>query len=51
MSQAPFRASQGSITDDSSNIPERWLDLLTGYVELAFIVVACLVGLAYLLHP
>ena len=36
--------------NSSNNMPERWLDLLTGYVEVTFVIVACVVGVAYLLH-
>ena len=36
--------------DPSKDIPERWLDLLTGYVEVAFVIIAGVLGVAYLLH-
>ena len=33
-----FFPLEGSMTRETTNIPERWLDLLTGYVEVALII-------------
>ena len=42
--------SQGQSTDfNPANIPERWLDLLTGYVELALLIAVLAMGVAALL--
>ena len=38
------------MTNDSSHIPERWLDLLTGYVGVGVMVIAGLTGVVLLLH-
>jgi hypothetical protein len=38
------------VTDQSPNMPERWLDLLTGYLEVALLVCAGLAGIALLLN-
>ena len=40
---------EGLLTDDSKDIPERRLDLLTGYVEVGILVAAGLAGVALLL--
>ena len=36
-------------TYESSHIPERWLDLLTGYVEIVVFVGACFLVAAVIL--
>jgi hypothetical protein len=38
------------MTRNPADIPERWLDLLTGYIGVALIFGASLFGLAYLLQ-
>ena len=38
------------MTHDSSQLPERWLDLLTGYIGVGVLVVAGLAGVVLLLH-
>ena len=38
------------MTHDSSHIPERWLDILTGYIGVGFLIIAGLMGIVLLLH-
>jgi hypothetical protein len=38
------------MTRDPTEIPERWLDILTGYIGVALIFCASLFGLALLFH-
>jgi len=38
------------MTQNPSNIPERWLDLLTGYVGIGLLFCAMVVGVACLLR-
>jgi len=40
---------EGLMTHDSTKIPERWLDLLTGYVEVGLIIGAGVWALAMVL--
>jgi hypothetical protein len=38
------------MTHDSSHIPERWLDLLTGYIGVGFAIIAGILGAVLLLQ-